>query len=265
MPIPQPGPRTADGEIIPSRLRLAFSKAADIGRLGRFFSPAIKSKIDPQNFVVKREKAIFESAIAGGHAAFLYDTASGEAFTVTMAYHVNDKNGEHRHTEIGTSITRLGGYKSAQLVIAALVLREWWEGAPKGLIVTEILPTNRPSLKVYRDHLGWSPVKEEEQVEELHRLCNEFIAPEDKGRQTIWFSCAVDILPKMAQILLDYLDNPTLRNKFTGHAVNLDLGELAAIGLTRNRLEALAKGITDKNLLQGPEQDAPRSGPDFER
>ncbi len=249
---PRPAPFTADGEKIPTRLTLAFSKAADIARIGKFFDPAIKSKIDPKSFVVKREKPIFDATISNGRAAFLYDRASGEAFTLTMAYHVNDANGDHQYSEIGTSISRLAGYKAAQLVIAALVLKEWWHSEPSGMIATEILPSNMPSLKVYRDHLGWEPVTDPDKVAELHKLCNEFISPEDQGNQTIWFSCTPGVLPKMAQILLDYMGDPSLRNKHTGHSIGLDLSALAAAGLTRARLEVIAKGVTDKKLLQNP-------------
>ena len=257
MALPKPEPLTADGKKIPSKLKLAFSKAADINRISKFFAPEIKTRIDPKNFVVKREKPIFDATVSNGRAAFLYDPATGEAYSLTMAYHVND-NGRHKHTEIGTSITRLGGYKSAQLVVAAMALKEWWTSAPSGLVVTEILPDNVPSLKVYRDHLGWAPVTNPDKVEELARLCNEHISEEDKGRPTIWFSCNDSVLPKMAQILLDYLDDPSLRNKHTGHSVGLDLGALQMIGLTRTRLEAIAKGITDRKQIQDMETN---SGP----
>ncbi len=249
---PKPSPPTADGAPIPSKLKLAFSKAADNGRLAKMFDPAIKSKVDPHNFVVKREKSVFDETVAKGRAAFLYDPATGEAHTLTMSYHVNDKaSGDHVYSEIGTSITRIMGFKSAQIVIAALVLKEWWNSPPSDHIITEILPDNQPSLHLYRDSLGWTRVTDQDKVDEMHRLCNEYIAPEDKGRQTQWFYCGNSVLPKMAAILLEFLDSEKLSNKYTQQEIDLDLSELEKNGLTRARLEAIAKGVTSKNMLQG--------------
>lgn len=253
MAAPKPAPRTADGQPLPSKLKLAFSKAADNSRISRVFDPAVKSKIDPKNYVVKRDKATFDSTIAGGRAAFLYDTATGAVQTLSMAYHVHDKtSGEHKHTEIGTSITTLAGFKSAQVIVAALTLREWWEHEPSGLIVTEILPDNAPSLGVYRDKMGWQLVSDEATRDELFTLCNEIIAPEDQGRDALWLCCSASVLPKMAQILLDYLDSGALENKRSGDKIALDLSALEEIGLTRRNLRAIARGITDKSQLTRP-------------
>lgn len=258
MTMPQPAPRTADGALIPSKLRLAFSQAADNGRISKLFDPAIKGKIDPHNFVVKRDKSVFDRTIGQGGAAFLYDAVSGEVHTLTMAYQIDDKNsGQHLHTEIGTSLARIAGFRSAQLVVAAMALKDWWNDPPGGLIMTEILPTNGPSLHLYRDKLGWKPVTDQNTVDELHRLCNEYIAPEDKGRQTLWFCADSSVLPKMAQILLDYMDQGVLDNKHTGQTIDIDISALDAAGLTRKRLENIARGITDRAMLQQPGAPAP--------
>ncbi|PJB69777.1 MAG: hypothetical protein CO093_09705 [Alphaproteobacteria bacterium CG_4_9_14_3_um_filter_47_13] len=165
-----------------------------------------------------------------------------------MAYPVASRNKHHLHTEIGTTLTRLAGFKSAQIAVAAIALKEWWRNPPDDMIVTEILPANNSSLHLYRDALGWEPVTNPAKTKELHRLCNEYIDPADKGRATIWFCCNKSVLPKMAQILLDYQDKGALKNK-AGTAIPLDLGALDTIGLTRPRLEKLATGITDKNRL----------------
>lgn len=259
MTAPQPVPQTADGQNVPSKLKLAFSKAADNGRISHLFDPAIKSRIDPQNFVVKRDQTVFDATVARGGAAFLYDTTTGEVHTLTMAYQVNDKNtGDHVYSEVGTSLARIAGYSSAKLVVAAIALKEWWSNPPSDMITTEILPGNGPSLHLYRDSLGWSEVTDTAKAAELHRLCNEYIDPADQGRPTTWFCCDSSVLPKMAQTLLDYMDNGVLLNKKTGHQIDLDLGELAQIGLDRTILENIAKGITDKNMLQSSAPTAPQ-------
>ena len=242
-------PNDSPSKSLPSKLKLAFSKAADHRRISKLFTKEVKSKIDPDDFVVKREKQIFDKTINDGHAAFLYSPDTGEVYTLTMAYHVNEKQGYHKHTEIGTSLASLPGFKSAQIAVAALVLKEWWLSEPNGKIVTEILPENAPSLKLYRDNLNWRPIFNKKITEELHKLCNENIAPEDKGRPTLWFECDAGTLPIMAKILLDYIDQGRLNNKHTGQQIELDLEALQNIGLSRQRIEMIAKGFTSKQAL----------------
>jgi len=245
----QATPRTADGQNLPLKLSLAFSRAADNARISFLFDAAVKSAIDPKNFVVKRDKAVFDAVIDRGGAAFFHDTATGEVHTLTMSYHVRDKiSGDHLHSEIGTSLTRLAGFKSAQAVVAALTLKEWWDSPPSGLIVTEILPSNSRSLGLYRDTLEWEPITDHATVENLHRLCNEYIDPADKGRQTIWFACTDSVLSKMARILLYQADRGSLTGSFGG-VIDLDLNALHAIGLTRPVLESIAQGTVDKAAL----------------
>lgn len=236
---------------IPRSLTLEFSKAADYARVDRIFDPKIKDKIDPNNFVVKRDDKVLREALSHGGGCFLAEN-TGNIFTMTIAYHIRkDKaaGGKHDYTEIGTSLARVGGYNSAQLVIAALALKEWWENAPKNMIVTEILPNNVPSLKTSYA-LGWEQIKDKATVDELHKLCNEIIAPEDKGRQTIWFGSGNSTLKKQAQTILKFIDQGGLINKKTGHKISVDFTALDKIGLSRGRVEAIARGVIARDWLQ---------------
>jgi hypothetical protein len=61
----------------------------------------------------------------------------------------------------------------------------------------------------------------------------------------------------MANILLDYMDNSGLYNKRSGQTIELDLRSLDQIGLTRNVLETIARGITDKAQLNKPRTRSP--------
>ncbi len=249
------GPKTLDGAPLPKSLKLAFSKAADNDRISRLFAEDIKAKIDPDRYVVKRDAAVFDTAIECGGAAFLYDEETMEAHTLSIAYHVHkDKahaeDGKHHdYTEIGTSLTRIAGFKSAQVVIAALALKEWWERHPNDTIVTEILPDNGPSLSAYHKNLRWEEIKDKAKTDELHRLCNESISPEDQGRQTIWFGCTDTVVPELARMLLNFMKQGSLVHKNKQDEIKLDLSALSGIGLTRKRLEMIADGITDRQKL----------------
>lgn len=253
-----------------SKLKLAFSQAADRKRVSRVFDPEVKKTFDPNGYVVKREEKVFNETIDESRAAFLYDPDADNhddgVLTLTMAYHVyRDKDDkaastQHAYTEIGTSITRLSGFSSAKYVIAAMALREWWENPPQEMIVTEILPSNGPSLHTYTSTLGWEAITSAAKSKELHDLCNENIAPEDQGNATKWFMLASDTLKECAEVILSSLTpdatgnydlaNAQLYNKKTGETRDMDLSALNDVGLTYERLKEIARGTTNKTTLQ---------------
>lgn len=258
MPSLQPKPLTADGQPAPSKLKLAFSRAADGPRISKILDPAVKSKIDPNAFVIKRSKTAFNNAVANGRAAFLHDAATGEVRTLSMAYHTHDEKGQHKYTENGTSITSLAGYGSAPLVISALVLSQWWKSPPSGMIVAEILAHNKPSRSVYEGKLGWQPITDKAKADDVQKLTDMTLPPSERGQVAPWYSCPDSALPKLARVLLDYMDRGTLVNKHTGHSIDLDLSALEGTGLTRARLEMIARGIVSKTLLSTPPPGGPR-------
>ncbi len=246
--------RTIDGRPLPGALTLAFTEATHIPRIYRLFDRDIKSRIDPTNYVVKRERNVFEDAIERGGGAVLYDPKNGDVHSLTMAYHVKSmksflQDKPHEYTEIGTSLTRLAHYRSAPVVAAAIALKEWWEGDNQTKIVTEILPDNVPSLGVYKNKLGWQAVDDDKQIHDMHTLCNESISLEDKNRPTIWFEVNKAALSTMATLVLKYKDEGRLKHSGKAPDIALDLGALDDIGLTRKRLEAVARGHTNKELL----------------
>lgn len=249
-------PRTVDGTKIPFSLKLEFSKAADKGRVDRLFAPAFKKKIDPENFVVKRDEASLSHTVTDGGAAFL-SGAKGGVYTVTIAYPVSE-NGDDKnnkppdYTEIGTTMARMGGYSSAKLVISALALKEWWEKPPQEMLIAEIDPDNAPSLHTFTA-LGWQTITDPQTEKRLFRLCNETIAPEDQGGATVWFSGShKTALMTMAKTVLSYMDQGGLVNKRTGHKVTVDFNALSDAGLTRRRLEAIAGGNFKRPVSQAP-------------
>lgn len=209
------------------------------------FAPSLKKKIDPQNFVVRRDGNILTDTITNGGAVFL-SGKKGAVYAVTISYPMReDKGGEDTmpdYKEIGTTMVRMGGYSSAKLVISALALKEWWSRPPRNMIIAEIDPDNAPSLHTFAA-LGWQPINDKDTEDRLFRLCNETIAPEDQGNLTVWLDGShKTALMTMAGTVLAYMDQGGLVNKRTGHKVAVDFNALSDVGLTRGRLEAIANG-----------------------
>jgi len=247
------GPKTPDGTPVPFDLKLEFSKAADIHDINHIFEPAIKPHIDPHNFVVKRMEHVFHATVENEGAAILRDQ-KGEIFTMTMAYHLHEeepRSGKaHDYTEIGTTITRLPGYSSAHIVITVQTLKEWWEHEPRELIVAEIDPDNAGSVRTFCDKLEWKPIEDKALNDFIITLCDESVHPDQRGGDLQLYYCNESSMPRQAGALLSFMNQKTLKNKKTGHKINIDFNVLTQIGLTRKRLEAIASGITDKKQLK---------------
>lgn len=244
---------TPDGQTLPLSLKLVFTKAANNHAVHRMFEPAIKSKIDPQDYVVKRESKTFEKQINGGHGTLLVDN-KGEPFALTMAWHTiaNDNKGkpQHRYTETGTTLTRLPGFHSAQAVVAALVLHQWWNHNPRKRIVAEILKENIPSRKLFEETFRWRSVTRPATTKEINDLCNATVVEDNNGGKPFtWYTCEKETLTNLAKSLLTLMDRGTLNHK-DGRTIALDLSDMDKIGLTRARLEALAAGTTSKRELK---------------
>ena len=244
---------TADGRPLPKSLKLVFTDAARLSAINDMFNPAHKSKIDPHDYVVKRESGIFEKQIKGGHGSLLIDE-KGAAFALTMAWHAaaNDNKGKpyHRYTEMGTTLTSMAGFHSAQAVVAALVLHQWWNHNPKNKLVAEILEENGASQKLFRNTMQWSVIKRAATIQDINNRCNANVVEDNNGgKPHHWFECKKESLSAMARALLAVQDCGALNRK-DGHKIAIDLSALNDVGLTRPRLEALAAGVTGKRALR---------------
>jgi hypothetical protein len=265
-------PYNFDPEKVTS-LRLEFSRAADYGRIDRLFDPAIKNQIDPQSYVVKRLDSVFHEAINNGRMTILSDQ-DGQVTALTAAYHVYDNESPgpdepHNYTELGTSLATFGGYKSAQLVIAALALREWWQAPPTTAIVADIKKTNIPSIKAYEINLGWQEIADRTLDLKIDIACDRTLVEEkDKAAprklqfpneptSASWYECRDKALATQAQILLTYMALGGLINGRTGHKLPVDFSALDQEGLTKLRLEALAAGETSRERLRQIDGPAP--------
>lgn len=240
---------TIDGQPLPISLKLAFTNAAQAGAVHKLFEPAIKSKIDPMGYVVKREAALFEKQINGGHGSILVDE-QGNAHALTMAWHAVANDHTHRYTETGTTLTRLAGFRSAQVVISALVLQQWWQTPPRKKIVAEILEENIPSRRIFEDLFQWRRIKRKATAQDIDQHCNGNVVEDlNPGKRHFWYACDKESLPHMARSLLTLMDDGTLKRK-DGQQIAIDLSAMKEIGLSRPRLEALANGTMSKRALK---------------
>jgi len=239
-------------------LKLEFSKAADYGRIDKLFDPAIKNVADPDDYVVKRLDDVFHSAINKGNCVFLSDPA-GDVQCMTIAYHAYlDDNpppgANHDFTELGTSLSLRVGFNAAQLVVAVLALNEWWNHNPNIMTAAMIKATNIASLKTYRDALGWTVFSNPDVISDLFKATDKTLAditgPSILAPDEEWYHYDETSLSLHAQCLIAFMNQGGLINKKTGEKLSVDFSAIDKTGLTRPRLEALMRGVTDRNILQ---------------
>lgn len=245
----------------PKSLKLEFSKAADYGRINELFDPAVKKKIDPHGYVIRRVESHFRRAVDEGAAGMLKDE-NGHVRSLTIAYRVHGSDapapGEpHDFTEIGTSMTGLPGYNASRIVIAALAIREYLSHPPKHRLVADIKKENGASIKTYRDTLGWRTLEDPALRTHATAVTDRTVADEkNKAAHNIagenavseWFTCDAATMATQAKVLLAFMDAGGLTGKKTGDFIPVDFSALAAEGITRKTLESLASGAAPHPL-----------------
>ena len=234
----------------PFNLKLEFSKAADAPFVRSLFDPAVKNSFDPNGYVARRDDVVLDCTIGVGGIAMLKDDAD-EIHGMSAAYHLYADQAAScgdspDYAEIGTTLSRLPGYNSARLVVSALVLREWWERKPHNSFVAEIDPVNGPSIKTFHGALGWPKLADPVKQQALQTLCDAALAPEERGKKVDWYYCDEKLIAHQASMVLSFMNQGGLVNKATGHVIAVDFTALANGGLTRPRIELMAKGTVDK-------------------
>lgn len=245
----------------PKSLKLEFTKAADYDRVNFMFDKGLLKKIDPLGYVAKRLDADFRRAVNGGSTVILGDE-NDHVRTLVMNYQMHEdrtapKTDPHDYTELGSVMAVIQGYKSAFLLAAAIGLKEWWAHPPQKKLVTEIKHSNLAPIAIYKA-LGWVPVTDTQEVDDLFYLCYENVA-DDQGnaisgppmseKSDIGFYQQIDsTLAAEAQVILEFINQGGLKNKH-GDFIPVDFSGLDDVGLTRPRLEAIAKGETSKDKL----------------
>lgn len=246
----------------PARLKLEFSTAADAQRIGRLFDPAVKDAADPQHFVDKRLRDVFNKAVAAGCAATLSDEA-GHVQALTVAYHLSDTGAQHDHSEFGSTLSLMQGFQSTAPIIAALALREWFKHPPANEMAAEIRQDNIPSVKIYKEKLGWEVVDSKAANAALNASSWRTIPDEAadpsgntglaqvpaEAKDMDWYACTDKALARQASTILEAMKQGGLTNKKTGAFIPVDFSALEKEGLSRARLEALARGVTSRAQL----------------
>lgn len=255
---------------VPGWLKLQFTTAANKPYIDSFLKDVNDHNLDPQSYVLKRKDDAYEKALANG-AAYLED-GQGHAYSYTAAYRILHKlpngNKEHQFTEIGTTLTLIPGFQTALVVVTATALKEWWQAPPKRMIAANIKASNIPSQKTF-DKLSWHQVYDGQLRSDIGHAYDTTLEHEkdhfatksnggDKAPgEDIYHMTPISII-QMAQVLLDFMDKGELYNKHTNETIKLDLSELEAIGLTRQRLEAISHGQLSKKILKSIPDTPPK-------
>lgn len=246
-------------------LKLSFSKAADASRIAKILEPQVKGAFDPHSHVAMRLKSSFNKAVAEGAATMLVDE-NGDVRVLTMAYHVHaDKNpaagARHDHTNFGTSLSLMPGYRASALAISALALREWLLCPPEQTISAGIVPENAQSRAIYQKMLGWKTIDAPDLIRSIATATWRTLPdPSDPSGNTCmekppselgsvgWYDCDAGAVMQQAGVLLDVMDKGYLANK-SGDRIAVDLSALEAEGLTKKRLQAMAAGVTSRPAI----------------
>jgi hypothetical protein len=167
------------------------------------------------------------------------------------------KTSPHDYTELGSVMAVIQGYKSAFLLAAAVGLKEWWSHPPQEKLVTEIKHSNKAPISIYKA-LGWVSIDDPAEVDKLFYLCYENVADEHGNaisgppmaeKSDIGFYQQIDsTLAAEAKVILEFMNQGGLKNKH-GDFIPVDFGGFDDVGLTRPRLEAIAKGEMSKDKL----------------
>lgn len=239
-------------------LTLEFSRAADYPRIDHLFDPAVKQDYDPHNYVLKRREEDFQQTVANGGACLL-SAGDGEVAAMAVAYHSHEDENPapgtpHDYTEFGTTLSRVPGYNSAQLIVAALALHEWWQSPPARAMAAFIDDGNAASIHTYRDTMKWEEITDPALIAALTVACSRNLAPGEDGPKeghTVdsLYTFTRSSLAAHARILLAFMDQGGLLNRRTGDFIPVDFHALEDEGLTRGRLEAMAQGVTSRPAL----------------
>jgi hypothetical protein len=249
---------------LPRIVKLEFSNAADFKRCSEIVDPDLMRKIDPSGYIAPRLTETFRRAVEDGCAAMMSDEA-GNVLAISVNYQVHNnpdaKPGDrHDYTELGTVLSRFPGFNAANPAACAIALKEWWQTPPATEYVTEIKHSNIPPIKMYKA-LGWVPVDENRaDYEELMVAAYKTVPgpdgaghgappPKDQRSDIGFYSHTDKSAMSEAKILLDVMNQGGLLNKKDNIIVPVDFSCMDQIGLTRPRLEAIAKGETRKAAI----------------
>lgn len=258
---------------LPKRLKLEFSRAADIHRISGLLQSTTKQKYDPNNYVVERTKGTMKKALSDGSCCFLSHQDNGYIYAFAAYFHLHaNKNHAgtsaiHDYAELGSTVSFLPGYGAGPVIAAAQTLKEWWEHPPKESLVAEAKKSNGASLHGFQV-LAWKAINDRTLHDKLTIISNDTVAHDcdkvtpdpNQEPDSVWLVPTKQTYMVNAKILLQAMQQGGVINKKTGKTIPVDFSALDQIGLTKSRLQAIAGGTVSKTILRRID-NSPSSGP----
>jgi hypothetical protein len=186
-------------------------------------------------FVFKREAEVWKERISSGAVTIIQDEA-GKIVAASISYPLLDKD-THQWTEIGSTRVALDGLGLFNALIGAQVLRAYFLEPPADRFALEIMEDNKHSKHVFAK-IGASVF---EIPDALRAQVEATIAPESKGNKVEWFHLGVETIPKLAQIILDFNNNPLLKHKVSGEEYIVDFSKCVLMTHFKEQVEDAAK------------------------
>ncbi len=228
-----------DGLPIPGKLVAAFSTPADLDGIERLLSDPVKTKIDPECFVLERPREIFVKHVDEGSIVILKDEAENVR-AMSASYRIGGL------IETGTCLTGLNS-GTGSIVISLSALEAFMRTGGEKPVVSKMKPSNVPAFTAYRHRLKWELITSTFLQHDLNEACKGAIISEPQNHRTQWFLATKETLGTMAEILLAAGDRG-IRHKSNRH-IRFELTEaLKQIGLDSRKLKEISKG---KSPLDG--------------
>jgi hypothetical protein len=215
------------------KLFVRFSTSQDEQAVFDFYNQ------NKHEFVFQRDPAIWKERIASG-AVTLIEDEQGKIVASAIAYPImqTDASGNeiHQWTELGSARVALDGIGLAKTLLSAQVLRAYLLEPPKDRFVLEIVVGNSHSRHVFTK-LGATPY---DIPAGLHEKVKATVAPGSGQAAVEWFQMGVEVMPSLAQNLLDSEKNPLLKNKKTGEEYELDFSRCVLMTQFQNEIKDLS-------------------------
>ncbi len=190
-------------------------------------------------FVFQRDPNVWKERIASGAITIIHDEDDNiVAAAITYPITKTGANGQETHmwSEIGSVRVQLDGIGLAKTLISATILNGWLFEPPQDRFVLEIVDANSHSRHVFTK-LGATLY---DIPAELEQKVNATIAPGGKTQTVEWFQMGAEVMPSIAQNILDSLANPIVKNAKTGEEYEFDFSRSTLVSQFKNELQMLA-------------------------
>jgi hypothetical protein len=215
------------------KLFVRFSTAQDEKAIFDFYAQ------NQHQFVFQRDPAVWKERIASGAVTLIHDD-TGKIVASSIAYPIikKDANGNdvHEWTELGSARVQLDGIGLARPLISALVLRAYLLEPPNDRFVLEIVLGNSHSKHVFTK-MGATPYNI---PPELQQKVKATIAAGSGQAPVEWFQMGAELMPVLAQNILDCIKNPIVKNQKTGEEYEFDFSRCPLITQFKTELQDLA-------------------------